>query len=378
MVISIAECPVGIFAVNESGEIIDSERFQDDLRKISGKLSLIKSGEVTEEHRKLVKRLLKNGHTKFLSESEKTAEKLNDAFKKAGFKVKTPNFGGKKVRSSIREIIQNSNLGKPSEVIREVNVLITREMLRRKASERDKLVIEAIDAIDEIDKSINTLYSRIREWYGIHFPELEKYISEPSDYFELITELGHRSEFREKNLKELGLSAEKSKEIYKSTQDSVGAEFDELDIEAIQKVIERVKSLQEARNETSQYLEGIMKQVAPNIKELVGSLIGGRLISLASGLDELAKMPSSTIQVLGAEKALFRSLNKGAKPPKHGIIFQYPEIRTAPQSKRGKIARALAGKLAIAARVDAMSGRYMGSELKEELNERIEEIKKEN
>ncbi len=98
-------------------------------------------------------------------------------------------------------------------------------------------------------------------------------------------------------------------------------------------------------------------------------------MSLAGSLDKLAKMPSSTLQLLGAEKALFRALNEDAKPPKHGVIFQYPDIRGSPRHLRGKIARALAGKLSIAAKVDAMSGQYVGDELKEELNEKIENIK---
>lgn len=373
---SIAECPIGIFAVEKGGKIVDSEKFPEDTRKISGKLSLIKKGELTDEHTQLVKRLLDKGHQKFLTESEKTAEKLKENFQKADFQVQVPNFGGKKIRNSLRELIRESGFDDPSEILRDSSMLITREALRREASERDKLVMEAIDSIDEIDKSINTLYSRIREWYGIHFPELERHISEPEEYFELVSKLGRKDEFTKENLVDIGLSEEKAEKIRDSVEESVGAEFDKIDMQAIQNVVEKIEGLQEAREETSEYLEGIMKQVAPNIQELVGSLIGGRLISLAGGLDELAQKPSSTIQVLGAEKALFRSLNKGAKPPKHGIIFQYPEIRSSPESIRGKIARALAGKLAIAARVDAMSGRYVGDDLKKELNERIEEIKR--
>ncbi len=119
-----------------------------------------------------------------------------------------------------------------------------------------------------------------------------------------------------------------------------------------------------------------MDEVAPNLKALVGGAkLAARLMSLAGGLKELAMMPASTIQVLGAEKALFRHLRTGAKPPKHGVIFQYPAINRSPWWQRGKIARALAGKLAIAARVDYFSGEYIGEELKKELEQRIQEIK---
>jgi nucleolar protein 56 len=97
-------------------------------------------------------------------------------------------------------------------------------------------------------------------------------------------------------------------------------------------------------------------------------------MSIAGGLENLAKMPASTMQVLGAEKALFRSLKTGARPPKHGVIFQYASIHQSPRWQRGKIARALSGKLAIAARVDAFGGDYMGEKLAKDLEKKISEI----
>jgi len=119
-----------------------------------------------------------------------------------------------------------------------------------------------------------------------------------------------------------------------------------------------------------------MQEAAPNIRALIGSVVGAKLIRKAGGLAELAKMPASTIQILGAEKALFRALHGKGTPPKHGIIFQVPRIFRAPWWQRGKIARALAGKLSIAARVDFYSGEYIGDELLRDLERRIEEIKK--
>jgi nucleolar protein 56 len=121
-----------------------------------------------------------------------------------------------------------------------------------------------------------------------------------------------------------------------------------------------------------------MESVAPNITTLVGPLVGARLISLAGSLMDLAHKPSSTVQIYGAEKALFRSLKTGADPPKHGIIYQVPEIHSAPYWQRGKIARALAGKISIAARVDAYSKRNIGTELKKKFLQRVSEIQKQN
>lgn len=377
MTVSIGECPVGIFAFDEDMNIVTSKTFPQDVREISGKLYSIQKEEITEEHEELMEELLERGYTEFDIESDKLASQLKDRFEKAAFEVEVPNRANQELRKSLQEIAKESGFKDVNKLIRDVNILMTREELRREASERDKIVIETINTIDELDKTINSLYSKIREWYGIHFPELERHISEDVKYFELISELGSRENFTKENLLEFDVSEEIAESIQEDAEDSIGAEFDDLDIEAIKVNVDQIRGLQDIREKTSNYLNGLMEQVAPNITTLVGSLIGARLISLAGGLEDLAKMPSSTIQVLGAEKALFRSLQKGTKPPKHGVIFQYPEIRGSPKSVRGKIARALSGKLAIAARVDAMSGRFVGDGLKEEVEERIESIKEE-
>ncbi|MFQ6074136.1 MAG: C/D box methylation guide ribonucleoprotein complex aNOP56 subunit, partial [Candidatus Bathyarchaeia archaeon] len=149
----------------------------------------------------------------------------------------------------------------------------------------------------------------------------------------------------------------------------------ETDLNQIQAICKNTLELYKARQTLESYLDTAMEEIAPNIQALVGSLLGARLIALSGGLRNLAKMPASTIQVLGAEKALFRALKTGTRPPKHGIIFQHTLIHEAKRWQRGKLARALAGKLAIAARTDAFSGKYMGDYLKANLESRTEEIK---
>jgi nucleolar protein 56 len=137
----------------------------------------------------------------------------------------------------------------------------------------------------------------------------------------------------------------------------------------------KVLELYNVRQSLEKHVDIVMEEVAPNTKTIAGSLLGARLIAIAGGLVNLAKLPASTMQVLGAEKALFRALKTKARPPKHGIIFQHPLIHDAKRWQRGKIARALAGKLSIAARVDAFKGKYAGDELKADLDKRVEEIK---
>ncbi|MEM1555202.1 MAG: C/D box methylation guide ribonucleoprotein complex aNOP56 subunit, partial [Desulfurococcaceae archaeon] len=156
---------------------------------------------------------------------------------------------------------------------------------------------------------------------------------------------------------------------------SIGAELSDFDINNIKTLAGIIVQLYELKRTLENYVDAVMKEVAPNITILVGPKLGARLLSLAGGLEELAKCPASTIQVLGAEKALFRALRTGSKPPKHGVIFQWPYIHKSPKWQRGKIARALATKLSIAAKIDYFTGRIVGDKLLDDLKKRIEEIK---
>jgi nucleolar protein 56 len=131
----------------------------------------------------------------------------------------------------------------------------------------------------------------------------------------------------------------------------------------------------ESRTRLEKYLDSTMQEVAPNTLALLGATLGARLIAITSGIGNLAKRSASTIQVLGAEKALFRSLRSGSRPPKHGLLFQHNDVHQAPRWQRGKIARALASKVAIAARLDAYHGEYRGKELLKEFEARVEEIR---
>lgn len=159
--------------------------------------------------------------------------------------------------------------------------------------------------------------------------------------------------------------------------ESLGSDMTGEDLHVLQGLAESIRGLQRLRAETERYIDIKMEKLAPNLRALAGSNVGARLIAHAGGLRELAMLPSSTIQVLGAEKALFRHLKSGARPPKHGVIFQHPAIRSSPWWIRGKVARLLAGKIAIAVRKDVFS-REFDPEIVESFNERFEAIKNNN
>jgi nucleolar protein 56 len=156
----------------------------------------------------------------------------------------------------------------------------------------------------------------------------------------------------------------------------MGAEIGRYDMTMIQALAQHCLDFQRLRNQLEEYLDDSMREVAPNLRGLIGPVVGARLIALAGSIQKLARFPASTIQVLGAERALFRSLKTGARPPKHGVIFQHTSVHSAPWWQRGKIARILAGKIAIAARIDQYSGEYVAEDLKQSITERIEEVKR--
>jgi nucleolar protein 56 len=234
--------------------------------------------------------------------------------------------------------------------------------------------MQAIQTIDDLDKTVNLFMSRVREWYGLHFPEVDRLIEKHETYARLVSKLGRRENFTVENLEKEGLPEARAEQIAKIAEKSMGADLEEDDFDQIQTLCKNTLQLYDMRQALESYMESTMEEVAPNIRALVGSLLGARLIALSGGLSNLAKMPASTVQVLGAEKALFRSLKTGTRPPKHGIIFQHTLIHEAKRWQRGKMARALAGKLSIAARTDAFSGKYIGDDLKASVERRIKEI----
>jgi nucleolar protein 56 len=376
MVVHVAECVLGVFAFDDEGRMLESKQFPRDAVEVVGRLVSVQMGTPTEEHRELIAELVKKGSLEFTLESELIVSRLRKEFRRTKFEVQLPNLAGGLLRTKLKKIAKEVGFKESDKLAREVTFILTRQKLRAEAAERDKLVIQSIGMLDEFDKFTNILSGLIREWYSNHFPELDRLVLEHQKYLKLILELGPRERFTQATVKSVTeLSDEDAAHIAEAAMNSLGAPFDELDIKILQGCAREVFALYEFRERVAEYIDGLMAQVAPNLRAVVGGSIGARLISLAGGLKKLSRSPASTLQVLGAEKALFRALRSRARPPKHGVIYQYPEVRGAPKWQRGKIARALAGKLSIAARVDAMSGEFIGDKLVADLKARISDIK---
>jgi nucleolar protein 56 len=246
----------------------------------------------------------------------------------------------------------------------------------KESSEKlDLHVIQSISALDELDKLINVMGTRMREWYGLHFPELDNLIQSPNLYAEIVAKAGLRQNITKQILEEVGVQDRKADIIVDAARRSKGGDASTESLAILKKIANEVLSQSELRRILADYIENTMEVVAPNVKHILTALVGARLISKAGSLSRLAFSSASTIQVLGAEKALFRALQSGARPPKHGLLFQHPMVHSAPKWQRGKIARAVASKVAIAARIDLYRHSGKDESILNKLEHRISEIK---
>ena len=246
--------------------------------------------------------------------------------------------------------------------------------VRRISEKLDLHISQSINALDELDKIINVIGARLREWYGLHFPELDYLIQNIFTYAEIVKLAGNRNNIDLNMLENLGIERKRADMILVAVQRSKGGDILEENLSIIKKLANEVIMQTELRKILAQQIEEMMEKIAPNIKELLTATVGARLMAKAGSLQKLSVMPASTIQIIGAEKALFRSLKTGAPPPKHGILFQHPILHSAPKWQRGKMARAIASKVAIAARIDLFRNGEKDLHISELLNKRIAEI----
>ena len=245
---------------------------------------------------------------------------------------------------------------------------------------QDKPVIQSIALIDLLDKDINSFCMRIKEWFSWHFPELGKIISDNYLYIRIVNLIEQRKNLLEKKeelkpkLDEITLDPEISKQIIEAAQLSMGSDISQVDLLNIKYFSDRVDNLIKYREKLSNYLKDKTQNLAPNTSALVGETVTARLISHSGSLSTLAKYPASTIQILGAEKALFRALKTRSATPKYGLLYHSSFIGKAKMKNKGKISRYLANKLAMCSRIDAFSkdvSNDYGNELRNQIDERL-------
>ncbi|PSC74827.1 Nucleolar 56 [Micractinium conductrix] len=253
----------------------------------------------------------------------------------------------------------------------------SRAKVKFNVNKADNMIIQAIALLDTLDKDVNTFVMRVREWYSWHFPELVKICNDNYQYAQLallIKDKGSLNEDKLEALKEIVGEEDKAKEIIEAGKMSMGQDISPIDLINIETFARRVISLAEYRQKLFTYLSDKMHAVAPNLSALIGELVGARLISHAGSLTNLAKYPASTVQILGAEKALFRALKTKGNTPKYGLIFHSSFIGRAKQRNKGRISRYLANKCSIASRIDCFlenSTDAFGLKLKDQVEERL-------
>lgn len=311
----------GVFLIDENG-VIDKKMFPKNAEEIAKRLLAIERGEIVEEEKFFEKEkpLVRDARLSGLYE---TCEKIPEVE------------------------INCDDYGYGRELLREASLLLTQQMLEKEQGRRERRISQAIYSIDDLLKTINILNERIYEWHG--------YFSD--------------GRARRKNLADF---------IVNKWEIDGEDSLDRGEEQSLKSISMAILKMRDAYEKVEQYVKDAMASMAPNLSKLVGEPIAARLIASAGGLDRLASMPSGTIQVLGAEKALFRHIKEGTAPPKHGVIFQHELINKAPKKYRGKIARIMAGKIAIAARADVFTKRDIADELKKDMEERIKEIRGKN
>lgn len=300
-------------------EVVASKTFPKEAKEIAKRMHAIGKGEILDEEREMAQDI-----TNFLILDKRLA-----------------GLGGELIEEEMPDL-NSEDFGFSPNLLHEAMLDLAREETEREASSDDN-ISQAICALDDLIHSANLLSERLHEWYGMHFPKQRRMMKE-EDFVSFVI-----------------LENEK------------GPKKD--DMAPVSDLAKTLKDIYERKSQLEEYLKDKMDENAKNLTYLVGPIIGARLIAKAGSLNKLARLPSGTIQVLGAEKALFRHLKDGSNPPKHGYIFQHPLVHRAPYWQRGKIARAFASKIAIAAKMDEHSDKNIGEELKNDLLKRIDEIK---
>lgn len=325
----------GLLVFDKNNKMVDSRLFGKDPKLIAKAMAEFDAGKESTELRELKK-------------------------KYKNLVVEHPNQASEFVKENFRKIMQETKFVKDDSELNRIIGAVSMERSKIKISKtekRDKIIIQSVSALSDLDRILNTMSERLREWYGLHYPELD--VKDHEKFVERIVKFGNRKNF----------------ENFKG---SMGNEFNEADIEMIQSYATSLKNLYVLQSDIEKYLGKSVPEEMPNLNALLGSTLTARVLALAGSLERLAKMPSSSIQLLGAEKSLFRFLKdkKVKNPPKFGLLFTHPDISNSKRELQGKVARLLSSKLTIAARADFYSKTDMSEKLLTDYKKKLEKILK--
>ncbi|MEM7819593.1 MAG: hypothetical protein QXD48_02080 [Candidatus Aenigmatarchaeota archaeon] len=316
----IVKSPIGIFAFSKNGELIYYKLFNKNPEK-----AIIEMEKIPKEFFDMLK----------------DYEIIEDEEAKIILR--------KNIREFAKSLRFSENDNDFNKFIVEFSLILSEKRLKGVIG-RDKLIIQAFNALKDLNKISNLLEERLYEWFSLHYPELKQ-----RNIAKLVVEYGRRENFPD----------------FKS---SVGIELNEEDENILREYAKFVNDAANKKKNLERYIIKTIKEIMPNFSSLIDPLLAANFLSLSGSLEKLARMPASTLQLLGAEKALFRHLHKKGKSPKYGILYNSPLIQNAPKEFRGKVARILSSKLMLAARIDFYSGRFE-PRLKKELEDELNKVK---
>ena len=308
----------GVILFDDNG-VVDQQLFPRDAEAITNRLEAIENGDILHEERFFTT------HKPLVDD-----RRLEELYTYSATIPPLP--------------VTPENMGFSSSLLHQTSIKLAERQVKEQRSHRKRRIAQAIHAVDDLIKTANLLSERVTEWYN---------------YF-AANPVSHKKSIQE--VEEWTISG--------------SSYLDSQEENALKQLGTIVRSIYVTQDTVESYVRETMHKLAPNVSELVGESIAARLIAAAGGLDRLAEIPSGTIQVLGAEKALFRHIKEGTPPPKHGLIFQHESINRAPRKLRGKIARSLAANIAIAARADVFTRRDIAEQLKDNFEKRVKEILK--
>ena len=348
----ITYCIKGFLAFNSDDELISEKLFPED--EIIQRLAEIDDKKIVKEEAEIIEEVLKEYDEVIIETNKRLSDYNNEKVK-----IQTPNQAGEYLRNNYDKFGLNSD--EISEIYQDLAIY----KIKKESATEDKHLIQAINSIDEIDETISKLIERIREWYALYFPEMD-IIKNNETYIKLISQNKTKDEI----IKE-------KPDAFPNNIIDIEDDINPEDLEIMNNYAKSIFELQKSRKNIEEYIDHKMEDIAPNLRLLVGPTLGAKLISHAGGIKRLAMYPSSTVQIMGAEKALFRHLKSGDRPPKYGLIYQHPQVRGAKWWNRGKIARMLAGKISLAVRRDVFT-KTIDENVSEEFKEKAEEIEKNN
>ncbi|CAG5933358.1 unnamed protein product [Menidia menidia] len=352
------------------------EKFQDTTEALAAATALVE-GKIGKSLKKILKKVVaKEAHEQLAISDAKLGGVIKDKLDLTC--VHSPAVA--ELMRCIRGQMESLITGLPPKEISAMSLGLAHSLSRYKLKfspdKVDTMIVQAICLLDDLDKELNNYIMRCREWYGWHFPELGKVVTDNLAYCKTVRKIGDRTNVATTDLSDI-LPEEIEAEVKLAAEISMGTEVSEQDIGNIGHLCDQVIEISEYRAQLYDYLKNRMMAIAPNLTVMVGELVGARLISHAGSLLNLAKHPASTVQILGAEKALFRALKTRKDTPKYGLIYHASLVGQTTAKNKGKISRMLAAKAALAIRYDALgedTNAEMGAVNRAKLEARLRQL----